>query len=639
MNFISTTRALCILTLSMVLMSPAVDAFAQAGPSRPNIVLIVADDLGYNDLGCFGAENIRTPNIDNLATNGIRFTDFYVSQAVCSASRASIMTGCYANRVGILGALIPEAKIGISKEETTIAEMLVKRGYRTGMIGKWHLGDRKEFLPTRHGFDSYFGIPYSNDMWPEHPAKLHFPPLPVYEDTRVWATLEDQSEVTTWYTERAVEFIRKSRSKPFFLYMAYSMPHVPLYVSDKFKGKSKQGLYGDVVMEIDWSVGEIMRGLEEEGLDSNTLVIFTSDNGPWLSYGAHAGSAYPLREGKGTAWDGGQRVPCDMSGPGSTPKGESCREPVMTIDLLPTIAAITGASLPEREIDGRSILPLMTGEEEATSPHGYLFFYYNRKLNCVRSGRWKLHLPHGYQTLGGRKGGDDGMPVPYDQAFTNWALYDMENDPDESKNVAENYPKIFYRLRMAADSMVRLLGDAGVTGSACRLPGYLSGYEVEKGEVKNMAKGASVNVEAPATKYTEGGDSALVDGITGSMRFNDGAWLGSRGEDLKAEICFDSDTLVRKVVVRFLVDERSWIFEPESVYLRVPGKKGGKETIAMKRQKPAGKGPYQVVSYAARVSGKARCIHLTGVNRGVCPPGHPGEGKRAWIFADEIVLR
>src|SRR5687768_15153277 len=311
----------------------------------PNIILIFCDDLGYGDLGCYGAKNIATPNIDKLAAEGIRFTDFYVSSAVCSASRAALMTGCYHSRVGIHGALGPKAKIGLDPKERTIAEVCKSLGYATGMVGKWHLGHLKSFLPTRQGFDEWFGVPYSHDMWPHHPEAKPgtYPPLPLFENETAVdneVTPDEANLLTTRYTERAVQFIDRNKEKPFFLYFAHSLPHVPLVVSDKFRGKSGKGLYADVMAEIDWSVGELMSALKRNNIDGRTLVMFTSDNGPWLSYGDHAGSSGPLREGKGTSWEGGTRVPFIARFPGRIPSEKLCSEPAMTIDLLPTIATI-----------------------------------------------------------------------------------------------------------------------------------------------------------------------------------------------------------------------------------------------------------------------------------------------------------
>ncbi len=335
-----------LLTL-LVVGVPRVDA-DDAASRPPNVVLIFTDDQGYADLGCFGAKDFQTPNLDRMASEGVRFTDFYVAQAVCSASRTALLTGCYPNRVGILGALGPASRIGINEDEMTIAEALKPKGYATAIYGKWHLGHHPKFLPTRHGFDEYSGLPYSNDMWPKHPTNHSFPDLPYIEGEETVELNPDQTTLTTRYTERALRFIDQNQDRPFFLYVAHNMPHVPLHVSQKYEGKSKQGLYGDVIEEIDWSVGQILAALKSHGLDERTLVIFISDNGPWLSYGPHAGSAGPLREGKGTTFEGGVRVPCLMRWPGKIPAGTVCHEPAMTIDILPTLARLVGVELPER---------------------------------------------------------------------------------------------------------------------------------------------------------------------------------------------------------------------------------------------------------------------------------------------------
>lgn len=414
---------------------------------KPNVVIIFTDDQGYADVGCFGAEGFETPNLDRMAAEGIRFTSFYVAQAVCGASRAALLTGCYPNRIGLLGAPDHGAKHGIHADEVTIPELLKPFGYATAIYGKWHLGHRPQFLPIRHGFDEYFGLPYSNDMWPNHPERPgSYPPLPLIEDEKVIEHNPDQSKLTTWYTARAVRFIEKNKDRPFFLYVPHSMPHVPLHVSDKFKGKSRQGMYGDVIMEIDWSVGQILSTIKRLELEERTLVIFTSDNGPWLSYGDHAGSVGPLREGKGTTWEGGVRVPCIMRWPGRIPAGTDCDEPTMTIDLLPTIARLVGAELPGHQIDGKSTWPLMAGNPDARSPHEALYFYWGNQLQAVRSGRWKLHFPHEYRTLAGRPVGIGGKPTTYSQAGTDMALFDLEEDIGEKHNVAAKHPDTVKRL-------------------------------------------------------------------------------------------------------------------------------------------------------------------------------------------------
>jgi arylsulfatase A len=450
-----------------------------AAEERPNIVIIFTDDQGYADLGVYGAKGFQTPHLDRMAQEGMRLTDFYSAQAVCSASRAALLTGCYPNRIGILGALGPGSRTGIHYDEMTLAELVKQRGYATAAYGKWHLGDHPQFLPTRHGFDEYFGLPYSNDMWPYHPtAGNRFPDLPLIEGDRVInprVTPEDQAQLTTWYTQCAVRFIERHKDRPFLLYVAHSMPHVPLYVSDKFRGRSQQGLYGDVIMEIDWSMGQILNALARHGLDERTLVLFTSDNGPWLSYGDHAGSAGPLREGKGTTWDGGQRVPCIVRWPGQIPPGSVCREPCMAIDIFPTVARLVGAALPQHPIDGRDIWPLLSGQPGASSPHEALYFYWGQHLQAVRSGRWKLHFPHEYRTLGGRPGGSGGKPAPYATARTELALFDLDSDIGQQHNVADKHPDVVQRLVALAEKAREELGDTGVarTGRGVRPPGRL----------------------------------------------------------------------------------------------------------------------------------------------------------------------
>lgn len=442
-----------------LLLCGAAQARAEEAKRPPNVVLIYADDLGYADLGCFGAKGIQTPNLDRLAKEGTRFTDFYVAQAVCSASRTALLTGCYPNRVGILGALGPSSKHGIHDNERTIAQVLKPKGYATAIYGKWHLGHHPKFLPTRHGFDDYFGLPYSNDMWPKHPT-AKFPNLPLIEGEKTIQENPDQSQLTTWYTERAVKFIDQNKDRPFFVYVPHNMPHVPLFVSDKFKGKSERGLYGDVIMEIDWSVGEIMAALKKHGLDDRTLVIFTSDNGPWLSYGEHAGTAQPLREGKGTSWDGGVRVPCIMRWQGKVPAGAVCRTPAMTIDILPTLAGLAGAELPPHKIDGKDIWPIISGKPDAKSPHEAYYFYWDRHLQGLRSGQWKLHFPHKYRTLAGNSGGKAGKPVAYKEGETGLALFDLDKDPGETTDVADKHPDVVERLKTLSDTMRDELGDS-----------------------------------------------------------------------------------------------------------------------------------------------------------------------------------
>ena len=447
------------------------------GPKAPhNVVIIFTDDQGYEDVACFGSRDITTPNLDKMASEGIKLTHFYAAQAVCSASRAALLTGCYPNRLGIHGAYMPKSRKGLHPSETTLAEMLKAKGYATGIFGKWHLGDHPSLMPTQQGFDEFFGIPYSNDMWPYHPQQgpvFNFDPLPLYENEQVIDTLEDQSFLTTEITERSVQFIERHKDRPFFLYVPHPQPHVPLFVSEKFRGKSKRGLYGDVIMEIDWSVGEILKALENNGLDENTLVIFTSDNGPWLSYGDHAGSAGNLREGKGTAWEGGQREPFIARLPKILPAGKEISAPMMAIDILPTIAHATGTTLPKAIIDGQNAWDLWTGASDQSPQQAYFFYYKTNELHGVRYQNWKLYYPHSYRSLNGRSGGSNGQPVDYEQlALNEIELYDLQADPAEKVNVAEENPDIIKKINSLSADMRFRLGDAltQIEGTENRLP-------------------------------------------------------------------------------------------------------------------------------------------------------------------------
>ncbi len=466
-----------------------------AAPSPPNIVVILADDLGHGDVGCFGSTTCRTPNLDRMAAEGARFTSFHVAQAVCSASRAALMTGCYSNRVGMAGALNHTSHEGINADEWLLPEMCKERGYATAAFGKWHLGTRAPFHPMRNGFDEFFGIPYSNDNSKYHPSLAsEMPPLPLYEGEKVIETDPDQIQLTRRITEHAVSFIGRNKTRPFFLYVPHVMPHVPIFASEKFKGKSDGGLYGDVIAELDASVGEIMSAIKTGGIDDRTLVILFSDNGPFLSYGTHAGSARPLREGKLTTFDGGVRVPCIMRWPGRIAADGVCDEPVMAIDLLPSIAELIGGKPSARKIDGRSIVPLMLGEAGARSPHEALFFYAGDELQAVRMGKWKLHFPHEYLTVteptraDGKPAGFGKLkPLSITQSGIQGiasrhgygvkkleeSLFDLENDIGETKNVLQEHADVGAEMKRLAAEMRVELGDGltGVTGKEIRPAG------------------------------------------------------------------------------------------------------------------------------------------------------------------------
>jgi len=489
-------------TLPVLLLAALAGASFAAEPP-PNVILIIADDLGHADLGCTGATGHATPHLDRMAAAGARFTSFYAAQAVCSASRAAFLTGCYPNRVSILGALGPRTRVALHENEVTIAEVLRPRGYATAAYGKWHLGDDEPHLPLRQGFDDYFGLPYSNDMWPFHPERPEgYPPLPLIDRDRTVALNPDQSRLTAAYTERAVKFIEANRDRPFFLYLAHSMPHVPLFASEGRRGKSERGLFGDVIEDIDASVGEVLASLARLGLEERTLVIFTSDNGPWLSYGDHAGSAGPLREGKGTTFEGGVRVPFIARWPGRIPAGAVIHEPAAAFDLLPTISGLAGAALPaDRIIDGRDILPLLSARPEARTPHEAIFFWWDRELQAVRSGAWKLHFPHEYRSLEG-PGGTGGIPSKYVTRKIGLELFDLAADPGETRDVAAAHPDVVARLQTLAERAREDLGD-----SAEKRPG------------KNVRPAATIAPEPTVlgiqgSRFTLGGEPAFLLGAS-----------------------------------------------------------------------------------------------------------------------------
>jgi arylsulfatase A-like enzyme len=438
---------------------------ALASERPPNVVLIFTDDQGYQDIGCFGSPNIRTPHLDRMAREGRKFTSFYSACSVCSPSRAALMTGCYPPRVGVTRVLFAQDSSGLHPDEITLAEILKNAGYRTVCIGKWHLGHKPPFLPTRQGFDSWYGIPYSNDMRidpqmqlsssirlregmtikriRETPISQHKDRLvPLMRNEEVIEYPADQSTLTKRYTQEAVRFITETSEAPFFLYLPHTMPHIPLDVSEEFRGRSEAGLYGDTIQEIDWSVGQILQTLQETGRDDNTLVIFTSDNGPWNLKNGHGGSAQPLRGYKFDTYEGGMRVPCLMRWPGRIPAGTQSDEIAATIDLLPTIAALAGVPVPtDRVIDGHDIRELMTGEA-ASTPHDAYFYYKGKRVSAVRRGCWKLRI----------------TPArPKQEIPEKIELFDLVSDISESRNLADMMPDKIAALRDLAGQFDRQL--------------------------------------------------------------------------------------------------------------------------------------------------------------------------------------
>ena len=442
--------AACLLTAS--------NLFAQEEKRPPNVIIIFTDDQGYQDLGSFGSPKIKTPHLDRMAKEGRRFTSFYSANSVCSPSRAALLTGCYPTRVNVPSVLFPRHREGLNPDETTIADVVKSAGYATACIGKWHLGHLPPLLPTFHGFDQYYGIPYSNDMKidptmalsksitlregmtverlrSEEPAKNW---VPIIKDTEVIEYPADQVTLTKRYTEQAVQFIESNKNKPFFLYLPHTMPHIPLASTPKFRGKSAGGFYGDTIEEIDWSVGQVLDTLRKHELQGDTWVVYASDNGPWKLKNGHGGSAVPLRGYKFSTYEGGMRVPCIMWWPGTISANTVCDEIASTIDLLPTIANITGAKLPmNRVIDGKNIAALVRDEPDAKSPHDAYYYYRGKRLESVRSGKWKLRR---------------SAPKKKDPSKITIELYDLEADISETTNLADKHPSIVSKLTESMDA-------------------------------------------------------------------------------------------------------------------------------------------------------------------------------------------
>lgn len=469
--------AVCIVACS------GTGAYSTENSRPPNVVFILTDDQGYGDLACYGAKDLKTPHIDGLARSGTRFTSYYVAQPVCTASRTALLTGCYPNRLSMAGALNHKSRVGIAPDEPLLSELCQQRGYATGIFGKWHLGTLPQFLPLRRGFDEFSGLPYSNDNGPLHPVLRDIPALPWYEGESVVEQDPDQTQFTRRLTARAVDFIGRHKDQPFFLYVPHIMPHIPIHVSEKFRGTSQRGLYGDVIQELDWSVGEILAALDQHRLTDRTLVIFASDNGPNLSYGDHAGSAGPLREGKLTTFEGGVRVPCLASWPGHVPAGRVSDELVTNMDLFASLSRLVDAPRPPKPIDGVDLRPLLFGQPGAKGRDEF-WYYSGDELHAVRQGDWKLHLPHEYLTVAAEPG-RNGKPSNYGKLIPEsidksgirgiatrhgyrfepigLTLYNLRDDIGEKHNVAAEHPDVVARLQAIAERARADLGDA-VTG-------------------------------------------------------------------------------------------------------------------------------------------------------------------------------
>jgi len=617
----------------------------------PNIVIIFTDDLGYADIGAFGAKGYSTPNLDKMAKEGMIFTDFHAATAVCSASRAALLTGCYSERVSIRGALNHSATIGLNPNEENIARLLKKKNYKTGIIGKWHLGHHKEFLPLQQGFDEFYGLPYSNDMWPVgydgkplvEDWKASYPELKFIEgneSSEPIRTLQDQDKITTKITERAVDFINRNSKNKFFLYLAHPMPHVPLGVSEKFKGKSEQGMFGDVIMEIDWSVGEVMKTLKGNGIEENTLVIFTSDNGPWLNYGNHAGSADPLREGKGTMWEGGNRVPCVVKWPSKIKPNTKIDNLTSTIDILPTIAEITKSNLPKNKIDGVSILPLFLNDKNA-NPRDEFWYYYDYDLIAVRKNEWKLYFPCIQRSYEGMEPGMDGYPGPTWQKKMDYELFNLNDDIEEQNNILDKHSDIVESLKKIGEKARYELGDrlTGIKGKENRPPGRI-GEDRVKFE-NHLGVGKKIELKhSPHKRYILENQSLLLDGWKGSYDYNDGYWIGFEGSDFEAILDLGIAVSLSSIAVSFLENQSSWIFQPEKIDFFVSSDNINFKPITKYENKVKPNMLMEAKDYQKSFQPiDARYVKVSAKNILECPAWHPGKGGKAWLFVDEIVIK
>jgi len=619
--------------------------------SMPNVIIIFTDDQGYGDLGCYGANGFETPNIDKMAKDGIRFTDFYVSQAICSASRASLMTGSYSGRVGVQGAISPWNVNGLDPKIDTIAKLLKRHGYTNAIFGKWHLGHREKYLPLQNGFDEYAGLICSNDMWPVDyngnpltgKKKSYYPPMSFWEGNQPSEkieTLADQGQLTKKITAKAVDFIKRSKDTPFFLYIPHPMPHQPIAASEMFLGKSELGLYGDVIMEIDWSVGQIIDALKIHEIDQNTLIIYASDNGPWLNYGKWGGSAGPLREGKGTMWEGGARVPCIMRWPEKITPSQVISNIASTMDIFPTIAQIIGKGKINNKIDGISLLPLLEGIPDA-DPRDELYYYYGENLIAIRKNNYKLVFPHVYRSYQGVKPGENLYPGAYSQGESGLELYNLDTDIGESIDISKQFPLIVNELQEIGEKARLILGDKLTSKVGSESYETVCGSTPPDIKFSHLAVGSYLNLENnPHNKYPGENINALVNGIGGTINYRDPSWQGYEAEDLSATIDLGEIKNINSIKVRFLQDQVVWIFLPKKV--KIEHSVDGQKYEIIHESYPDNSFSYaqDIFEYSAKLYNKrSRYIRVTGFNINECPDYHPGAGGPSWIFADEIIVK
>lgn len=585
----------------------------QKSSKQPNIILFFCDDLGYGDLGVYGHPTIKTPNLDRMAANGLKFTNFYSGSPACTASRYALLTGRYPIRSGFPWVLFPNSSRGIHPDEWTLAEGMKEGGYATGCFGKWHLGTaKKDYLPLQNGFDEYLGLPYSNDMLPPN-----HPEIALMDGNDTLELSPDQTTLTRRYTERAIEFINKKKEQPFFVYLPYAMPHIPLHPGAEFAGKSKRGTYGDVVEEIDWSVGEIWKKVEEMGLAENTLLVFTSDNGPWIIKNEKGGSSGLFRDGKGSTWEGGMHVPAIAYWKGKIEEGSVCQNPSSTLDLYHSFLKIAGQELPNSIVDGNDISPWLSGSfKDINAPQKPYFFYGPRELHAVRKGAWKLHIRTASQT--GKDYFDGKLPL----------LFNIEIDPSEQYEVSEKHPEIVEDLMNDIDIHLKNVEDN---------PSFFEKERLNQ-KIEHLAVGKKVEFKYPlASKYNS--QKSLTDGVKETADYY--SYLpGIQEKDFEFVIDLEALQPINNIEIGFIQLVNNWLFLPEFVEYSISKNGRTWESLGTQKHEIPLKEPQIVKYFTKKIENKeARFIKIFAKNIEKCPEWHDGANRGAWLFSDEVIVK
>lgn len=581
--------------------------------STPNIIVLFCDDLGYGDLGVYGHPSIQTPNLDKMAAEGMKFTNFYSGSPACTASRYALLTGQYPVRSGFGWVLNPNSAKGIHPEERTIAEAMKEAGYATACFGKWHLGSTKqEYLPLQNGFDEFAGFPYSNDMIPPLHGKIAY-----LEGNDTLDMNFDQTNLTKDATERAVHFIQKNKENPFFLYVPYSMPHVPLNPGASFAGNSKRGKYGDVIEELDWSTGQIFEAVQKAGLAENTLIVFTSDNGPWIIKDQAGGSSGLLRDGKGSTWEGGMRVPGLAYWKGKISAGAVCNEPASTLDLFPTLLELTGLSKTETQhVDGKSLSSYLFQNEIPETEKPYFYYGPGNRLQAVRKGDWKLHIRTNSQT--GKEYFDKKLPL----------LFHLNHDPSEKYELSEAHPEVVKDLLKEVEEHQLQLEQE---------PNFFQRDKLDR-KIDHLGVGKTIQFKfAPNEKYDF--PNGLTDGFT-EPNFEYQKLPGFQGNDLDAILDLDEIRKVGNVEIGFLQNPTNWIFLPENVHFETS--KDGVNWTAYSNINHSIPTEKSQLRYAFQTTELAntefRYLKIFAKNIEKCPEWHEAKGQPSWLFPDEIII-